>query len=209
MTAAPRVLTLTASAVLVATLAIAQPQTPKQPLQPQDPTPVPAPKPKVFEAPQPEPPTPAPGGRLGGDSELVLSGCLQLAQAGRPDSASAAAPSSPIDAAYVLRGALPVSKDGTRETTGSPGKDYRIVAGRDTVKLADFVGHQVKVAGRVNVQSKSSSRTATESGRSTSHPSGSTGVPTAPDASTSSAPLVTLTVSSVESIAPNCATPAS
>ena len=49
MTAVPRVLTLTASAVLLATLAIAQPQTPKQPPLPQDPTPVPAPKPKVFE----------------------------------------------------------------------------------------------------------------------------------------------------------------
>ncbi len=207
MTVVPRALTLAGSAVLVATLAIAQPQPPKQPPLPQDPLPAPPHKP-MLEKEQPEPPTPPPGGRLGGSSELVLSGCLQLAPAGRPDSPSAGAESSPIAASYLLREALPVSKDGTRETTGSPGKDYRIVPDNNEVKLADFVGHQVKVTGRVNVQSQTPGRSATESGRSTSQPSGSTGVSSTP-APAPATPPVTLTVSSVESLAAKCTTPAS
>jgi hypothetical protein len=207
MTVAPRLLTLAGTAVLTATLAIAQSQTPKQPPLPQDPLPAPPHKP-MLEKEHPDPPTPAPGLRLGGSSELVLAGCLQLAPTGRPDSPSAGAESSPIAASYLLREALPVSKDGTRETTGSHGKDYRVVAGSNDVKLAEFVGHQVKITGRVDVRSQTPGRTATESGRSTSQPSGSTGVSSTP-APAPTSPPVTLTVSSVESLAATCTTPAS
>jgi hypothetical protein len=208
MTVVTRAVCLAVSGLFVATLADAQPKPQDQPPLPRDPLPAPAPNPRGIEKPQPEPRTPAPGIQLG-RSELVLSGCLQLAQEGRAGSASAAPAGSPIAAGYVLRHALPVSKDGTRETSGSRGKDYRIVASHERVSLADVVGHQVKVVGVVKLEDERPGRAATESSRSTSQPSGSTGVSSAPAGTSGPTPLVTLTVSKVESIAPSCTTPAS
>ena len=204
MSSISRALPWTAAFVLAGSLAVAQPKPQSQAPVPQDPTPVSAPKPQI-DKPQPEPRQPAPSGRIGG-SELVLSGCLQLADEARPGTTPSGGQSA-ASTGYLLRGARPAPKDDGPPTTGSPGKDFRIVASSDEVKLADLVGHQVKVKGRVNVQGETPDRTATDAGRSSSQPSGSTGVTTAPPVASS--PLVLLTVSSVESVSRSCTVPAS
>lgn len=201
-----------AGVLLAATLASAQPPSPVEPArpQPQDPTPVPDPKPPIAK-PTPEPQTPAPAGRIGGDSELVVSGCLQRAAVAR-DAAGQASPESreggSLAGGFVLKQASAKPAGGDAPSTAAGTKEYRIVAAGDAVKLAEHVGHQVQVTGRVTVENAPPSPSGTESSQSSSKPSGSTGVSVTPPPTGAAAPAVTLSVSSLKMVASTCSAPA-
>jgi hypothetical protein len=215
MRAAPIALSV-ASLMLAATLTSAQPQPQTQPPrpQPQDPTPVPDPKPPLTK-PQPKPDEPSGSGRLGGNGEITVSGCLQRGEEAPGEGKS----EGKLMGGYILREAT-TTKPATSSTSDarSPqaepaskgSKEYRIVAAKDSVKLAEHVGHQVQVTGRLTLEEPAPSRGTTDSGVSASQPSGSTGVstPTA-GAVPAGGPLVTLKATSLEMIASSCSAPAS
>jgi hypothetical protein len=197
--------------LLAATLASAQPQPQTQPPrpQPQDPTPIPDPKPTITK-PGPSPQEPAGSGRLGGSGEIVVSGCLQRGE----DTAPETKDSGGISGGYVLKQATAKPDESSPQRSASrPGsKEYRVVTTRDSVKLAEHVGHQVEVKGRVTLQDRAPDRKGTDSSVSSSQPSGSTGVSTVPPATgapPATAPPVTLTASSIKTIASSCSVPTS
>jgi hypothetical protein len=201
--------------LLATTMAFAQPPPQTQPL-PQDPTPVPAARPPAIDRPEPKLPQPAPAGRLT-PSEARFTGCLQRAEetesgARAAGAAARAGAESRLSGGYVLTQATTTRvKDAEKGGQAPPGtKEYRLVAKDDSIKLADHVGHQVELKGRITLDAGKSGPTSTESGTSTSRPSGSTGVSTAPPTGDAvAAPPVTLTVTSLKMVAPSCSTPAS
>lgn len=207
--------------MLAASLASAQPPLAQPPRpQPQDPTPVPDPKPAVPK-PEPAPRTPAASGRLGSDGDITVSGCLQRGPGAGPETKESGA----MAGGYVLKQATTAkpadesaassdAKAGAAKSGAarSGAKEYRLVASRDSVKLADHVGHQVEVKGRVTLQDQSPDRKGTEGSVSSSQPSGSTGVSTVPPATGTPSgvpPLVTLNASSITMVASTCSGPAS
>jgi hypothetical protein len=185
--------TMTLCGVLLASaLASAQPP-PTEPTRPQDPTPVPAPKTPELQKPQPKPDEPAPAGRLT-RSELKLTGCLQRGED------TAGADKASLAGGFVLRQATPTPSKDMKET-GTPAgtKEYRLVAGDGSVKLADHVGHQVSITGHIALSAEPGA-TPTDKATSASRPS---------VGATALAPAVTVTVSSLKMVAPSCGTPAS
>jgi hypothetical protein len=200
--------------LLATTMAFAQPPPQTQPL-PQDPTPVPAAKPPAIDRPEPKLQQPAPAGRLT-QSEARFTGCLQRAEetapAARTDGAAPGAEAR-LSGGYVLTQATTTrAKDAEKGGPTPPGtKEYRLVAKDDSIKLAEHVGHQVELKGRITLDAGKSGPTSTESGTSSSRPSGSTGVSTAPPTgeAVAAAPPVTLTVTSLKMVASSCSTPAS
>ena len=208
--------TLTLCGVLLASaLASAQPP-PVEPARPKDPAPALAPKPPDLQKPQPKPDVPAPAGRLT-KSDLELTGCLQRAEApagARRDTASAgAAAAPPLAGGYVLRQATVARDKATKE--GAPpspstqgGREYRLVARDDSIKLGDHVGHEVTVKGEITLAAEPAAPTSTDSATSSSRPSGSAGVET-PAGAPAMASAVTVSVTSLKMVSATCSTPAS
>jgi hypothetical protein len=201
-----------ASTLLTAALAFAQPQPQTQPprpqTQPQDPTPVPDPKPPTGK------PRPAPGtvgGELGsGNSEILVTGCLQRAE----DPSSGNKESARLGGGFILKQATTAKSNdpGAAPNAASGSKEYRVVASRDSIKLAEHVGHQVEAKGRVTLQDEAANQASTDASVSSSRPSGSTGVSTVPPATgatPAAASLVTLSVTSIKMISASCSAPAS
>jgi hypothetical protein len=201
-----------AGVLLAASLTSAQPppvtQPPLQPArpQPQDPTPVPAAKPPELTKPESMPPPPAPAGRLT-KSETKFSGCIQRAAAtAAPEGAT---DGSRLSAGFVLTNATTTLAKDTKDGAPPAGtKEYRLVPDGDRIKLAEHVGHQVEVMGKISLADAAPSPTSTDAGTSSSRPSGSTGVSTPPSAAAVAAP-VTLTVTSLKMVSSTCSTPAS
>jgi hypothetical protein len=197
--------------LLSVTLASAQPQPQKQPppppAQPQDPSSVPAP---TVLKPEQKAKEPAPSGRIG-RSDAKVSGCLQRAE----EPGGTASEPARLVSGYILKQATVTrAKEAPGEARGESGptgsKEYRVVAGKDSIKLADHVGHQVEVTGRISLEGQTANPAATEAGTSASRPSGSTGVSASPSTGTSSAvPQVTLSVTSLKMVASSCTTPTS
>jgi hypothetical protein len=205
---ARRVLSVASGLLLTATLSFAQPP-PQTPPVPQDPTPVPDPRTQDLAKPEPKVPQPAPAGRLT-PSEAKFTGCLQRGQA---STATQGGEGATLAGGYVLAQATTTrAKDAEKGEAGPGGtKEYRLVPKDDSIKLADHVGHQVELKGRITLAQEAPAPTATESGTSSSRPPGSTGVSTTPSAGGPAAagPPVTLTVTSLKMVAPSCSTPAS
>jgi hypothetical protein len=204
--------------LLASALASAQPPPATQPPatqpsrpQPQDPTPFPAAKPPELQKPQPKADEPAPAGRLT-RSELKLTGCLQRAEetAGAArDATPAAGDRAPLAGGFVLRQATPTRSKDTKEPATASGKEYRLVAKNDSIKLADHVGHQVSIEGQVTL-GEPPAAASTDASTSSSRPSGSTGVDTPPSGKAATmAPAVTVSVSSLKMVSASCSTPAS
>jgi hypothetical protein len=217
-----RTMTLLCGLLLTATLASAQPQPQKQPprpAQPQDPTPIPVPIPLSPAGQKPDPTSKEPMSAGSGKSEkndksdkseATATGCLQRAE----EPSGAASESGRLVGGYILKQATATrakeAPGGARgETTATGTKEYRIVAGNDSIKLAAHVGHQVEVTGRISLD-QPASPTSTDTATSTSRPSGSTGVSTQPSTGAQpTMPPVTLSVTSIKMVASTCTTPTS
>ena len=191
------------SLLLAATLAAAQPTPATRPPQPQDPTPVPETRPPITKPPA-KPAEPAPSGRLS-KSEATFRGCIQRAPEKSEAAGNARGEAATLSAGYVLTHAttmLTRSPEGAAQSS----KEYRLMAKDDSIKLADHVGHQVEVVGRLSIDAAPPEHKSTDAATSSSRPSGSTGVATVPETGRSVTPQVTLMITSLKSIAPSCTT---
>ena len=189
--------------LLAATLAAAQPTPATRPPQPQDPTPIPETKPPITKPPG-KPAEPAPSGRLS-KSDATFRGCIQRAPEKSEAAGAPRGDAATLSAGYVLTHATTML---TRSPEGGAqsDKEYRLMAKDDSVKLGDFIGHQVEVVGRLSIDAAPPDRKSTDSATSSSRPSGSTGVATVPETGQNPTPQVTLMVTSLKSIAPSCTT---
>jgi hypothetical protein len=167
---------------------------------------VPAAKPPDLTKPESMPPQPAPAGRLT-KSDTKFSGCIQRAEASAAP--EGAADGARLSAGFVLKNATTtLAKDAKDGAPPTGTKEYRLVPDGDRIKLAEHVGHQVEVMGKISLEGASASPTSTDASTSSSRPSGSTGVSSPPSAAATAAP-VTLTVTSLKMVSSTCSTPAS
>jgi hypothetical protein len=136
---------------------------------------------------------------------MKFTGCIQRALA--PAAPEGAADGSRLSAGFVLKNATATLAKDTKDGAPPSGtKEYRLVPDGDRIKLAEHLGHQVEVMGKISLEGAAPSPTSTDASTSSSRPSGSTGVSGTP--ATMAAP-VTLTVTSLKMVSSTCSTPAS